>query len=117
MTIEGIKPGTLLRCVDARVRKVADGAITSDFEKRHAGILDVMEIVTVREVLQHPPFGGAWAVRLEEIQRGFEGIHRYRAVKVYDMDRPFLLDRFVVVRDSDDGDEEPAPTPRELETA
>jgi hypothetical protein len=105
--------GTPMRCVDARVRKVAAGAVTSDFEKAHAGIIEVMEVLTVREVLQHRPFGNAWAVRFVEIERGIEGIRRYRAKKVYDIDRPFLLDRFVIVRGDDDGDDAPAPRPRE----
>lgn len=115
------KPGMLVRCVDARVRKPAPGAIISDFEKRHADahLLDVMEILTVREAGAFKPFGDAPAVWFEEITRGLEGIRRYRATKVYEIDRPFLLDRFVQVRGDDGSEPErgPAPAPRERELA
>lgn len=112
----GAKIGSLLRCVDASVRQVAPGAIISDFEKWHAEahLLDVMEILTIRELERFGPFGKAWAVRFKELDRGLEGIRRYHAKKVYQIDRPFLLDRFVLIRD-DDGDREPVrgPAPRE----
>lgn len=109
-------PGTKLRCVDARVRKVAPGALISDFEKRQAGIIEVMEIVTVREAESFAPYGGVPAVRLVEVERRLEGIRRHRATKVYIMDRPFLLDRFVVIRGGSD-DEAPEPAPQERELA
>lgn len=113
------KPGVLVRCVDARVRKVAPGAMISDFEKRHADLhlLDVMEILTIREVLRHRPFNNAWALRFVELERGIEGIRRHHAKKVYAMDRPFFLDRFVEIRDPADWKDAEIVHGPELETA
>lgn len=112
-----IQPGTILRCVDASIRRALPGALFSDMEKRTAGYIEVMEIVTVRKVGKHRPMGDVQVVWLQEIVRGIEIIRRYRAKSVVDMDRPFLLDRFVVVRDGEDRDDEPVPVPRKREVA
>lgn len=108
-------PGAVVRCIDAARRKVAAGAIISDFEQRHVDVkmIEVLEILTIREVLQYRSFGDAWAVRFKEFDRGIEIVRRRRAKSVLNVDRPFFLDRFVLVRDTDDGDEPAPATPRE----
>lgn len=114
-----IKTGTLLRCVDASVRKPLPGALISDMEKRTAGYIEVMEILSVRDVGTDWKLGDAPVVWLGEIERSIEIIRRYRAKSVVHMDRPFFLDRFVVVRDRDDLDDQSptVPSPREKESA